>query len=296
MELVAVSAWLWQRVVEPTLAIAGLRATGDTPVPAQATDLPLPRIRWLDTGGPLTGLPLHVAGQPGPAGATMLDHAVGGYLNSLHDLAWPHDLPSPNEHSLVVINAEPVAGLPALDVAAEGTAAAARLPDPVELDAAHADSARILAELGASDYFHFAGHSDNRKAVLPADRGLLVADGRLTVRQIATLPCHTATLAYLSACQTATAADRRSLAAAFQSAGYRNVVATRWDVADTHAAAIAGSFYEHLLPGGAGPRGAAGGVVDGDRVARAVHFALRACRDMYPDRPDAWSAHIHFGP
>jgi len=72
------------------------------------------------------------------------------------------------------------------------------------------------------------------------------------------------------------------MASAFQVAGFSHAIGTLWPVADVIAPAFAKIFYDKMQAGW--------------EPARALHEATRNIRRMYPDRPDLWAAHVHFGP
>jgi CHAT domain-containing protein len=94
----------------------------------------------------------------------------------------------------------------------------------------------------------------------------------------------------MSACETALTTDTRlldesiHLAAAFQLAGYPNVVGTLWAIDDHSAVEIAETFYR-----------APTAEFDADGVALALHRSVRTVRDRFPVTPSLWAAHIHAG-
>jgi len=91
----------------------------------------------------------------------------------------------------------------------------------------------------------------------------------------------------LSACATARtglelADEAIQLAAGFQLAGYRHVIATLWPIGDYSAVSVAADFYWALA-------------VDSAPPAIALHQATRQSRHLTPDQPSAWAAYIHSG-
>lgn len=83
----------------------------------------------------------------------------------------------------------------------------------------------VLSHLPAASIFHFAGTSSRSS--------LLLEDGKLNISQIMGQPLPHASLAFLSACDTAVgdedlADDAIHLAATMLFAGFRGVVATMW--------------------------------------------------------------------
>jgi CHAT domain-containing protein len=139
----------------------------------------------------------------------------------------------------------------------EGWAVARMLaPTSVLLEGSAATERSLArADLGSFAVLHFAAHAiadglhPQRSAVLlaPADAG---EDGLLQGREIARLPLAGRTI-FLSACRTAAGAvvageGTLSLARAFQQAGARAVVGSRWPLRDEEAAAMVGEVYRQI--------------------------------------------------
>src|SRR5262249_54767437 len=123
----------------------------------------------------------------------------------------------------------------------------------------------------------------------PSGSHLLLADGPLSVVDVARLRLNQAQLAFLSACETGRPGRRLTdeaihLASAFQLAGYCHVVATLWPIKDRIAVAFAEDFYTAVNLG----HGAGG-------AAEAVHSATMRLRQRWPDNPSVWASHIHTG-
>ncbi len=139
---------------------------------------------------------------------------------------------------------------------------------------------------------HFACHAMSRlddpsasHLVLPPDD----AGRELTVVDIGRLNTEYAELAFLSACSTAQTGlalpdEAINLAAAFQLAGYRQVVATMWPVEDKMAEEVARACYEGLNLGGTAAA-----------MAQLLHDATRDIRLIYAEQPSLWAAHMHSG-
>ncbi|MFI6277286.1 CHAT domain-containing protein [Streptomyces sp. NPDC050988] len=70
-------------------------------------------------------------------------------------------------------------------------------------------------------------------------------------------------------------------------AGFRHVIATRWNVPDRAASTIADAFYKSLARQAIPP--AAG-------IPTALHHAVRQMRDAEAHLPSRWAAHYHTGP
>ncbi|MGA2929797.1 MAG: CHAT domain-containing protein [Solirubrobacteraceae bacterium] len=128
---------------------------------------------------------------------------------------------------------------------------------------------------------HFACHAMSN-FVNPSASYLLLHDYQkhpLTVVDVARLRLDTE-LAFLSACATARTGARLpdeaiQLAAGFQLAGYRHVVATLWPIGDRLAVKVAKDIYTTIATGGV------------DKAAGAVHKTLRRRRNLDADRERA---------
>jgi CHAT domain-containing protein len=141
---------------------------------------------------------------------------------------------------------------------------------------------------------HFACHGISDQDD-PAGSRLLLHDHAsrpLDVTAISRLHLK-ADLAFLSACSTTQTSPRLvdeavHITAAFQLAGYGNVVGTLWPVYEHAAALIADDVYTDLTGDGAQPP-------ETRRTALALHHAVRRLRADHPDDPAVWAAHIHAG-
>src|SRR5262249_57139739 len=124
----------------------------------------------------------------------------------------------------------------------------------------------------------------------PSTSHLLLADHLdrpLTVVDVARLRLDHSELAFLSACSTAQTGtelpdEAIHLAAAFQLAGYRHVIATLWPIGDRWAVQAARAVYTRLGS-------------DASDSATALHHATRGLRAILPDRPSTWAAHLYDG-
>lgn len=92
----------------------------------------------------------------------------------------------------------------------------------------------VLSHLQTASFVHFACHGAQRLNN-PLESGLILEDGSLTISEIMRNPLPNASLAFLSACQTATGDEKLPdeaihLAAAMLFAGFQGAVATMWYV------------------------------------------------------------------
>jgi CHAT domain-containing protein len=155
-----------------------------------------------------------------------------------------------------------------------------------------ATSGRVTADMTTHTFAHFACHG-SPSLDRPSSSALMLADGRLTVLEVAQLDLSQAEMAFLSACSTATGGQRLPdeaihLASALQFAGYPHVIATLWSVLDPVAKRVARDVYLELAapPGGLDLAGA----------AVALHKSLRRLRGALPDpAPELWAPFIHVG-
>ncbi|WP_433393868.1 CHAT domain-containing protein [Micromonospora sp. KLBMP9576] len=268
-------AWLWDTVAEPVLSRIH---PPDREPPAE-----LPRIWWLPAG-PLAVLPLHAAGRPG--GPYVLDRAVSSYattLGMLHHVRRGRRLTNGEPRLLAVAVPEIDGAAPLWHAAQELAALEPRLTR--SLVGAEATINSVTALLPAHDHAHFVCHATPPVGGVPAQ--LHLSNGFLTVNRLGWLTPVNAELAYLSACHSANASPfdigaGDHLAAAFQAAGYRHVIATLWAAADHVGPQVAADFYGELARAGS--------------PARALHHAVLRLRDDYPDKPSIWASFVHFGP
>jgi CHAT domain-containing protein len=168
------------------------------------------------------------------------------------------------------------------------------LPEIWVLQGENATRERILAELPAWSWLHFACHAESDPND-PSRGQLLVHDYKehpLTVLDISRLKLDKTELVFLSACQTARAGLRLAdepihLTSAFQLAGCQHVIGTLWSIDDYMAAEIARDFYQIISQ-----QNQADSTRD---FSAGLHNAVRHVRAQKLDKPSLWSAHIHVG-
>lgn len=265
--------WLWGTVAEPVLTALG----------------PLPeRVWWMPTGA-LSALPLHAAASSEPGGPAVFDQVVSSNTTTLRALidarsrlADPH--PDPGAVVVAITETPGHRRLPRAAVEAgavrELVGSQAKL-----LHDECATRSSVLSALRDAVRAHFACHAV-ADLVDPASSALLLADGPLSVRDVAALAKLDRSLAYLSACTTALsegllADEGIHVASGFQLTGFRNVIGTLWRIDDDTAGEIAEGFYR-LLQGGQEP-------------AVALHGAVREVRARHPSSPALWGAFVHMG-
>lgn len=276
--LLDVLDWTWRSLVKPVLDELG----------AQGTDERLPHVWWCPVG-PLAFFPLHAA--QSRRGDSALDRLVSSYTPTVTALARVRARPrasGPAARSCVVaMRSTP--GLPgALRAAArEGEMAAQALPAAWTATDEHATRHQVLERLAVSTYAHFACHAVS-DPLDPAQGKLLVHDHQetpLTVADVSGLDLD-AELGFLSACATSKvplhlADESLHITAAFQLAGFRQVIGTLWEIDDEISLELATTFYERNDPAG--------------DAAYALHSAVGNLRARYSRTPSLWAAHVHSG-
>ncbi|MFJ1871123.1 CHAT domain-containing protein [Streptomyces chartreusis] len=260
-------ATLWTVIAEPVLTAIGhldAHPVGDWP-----------HIHWIATG-PFAFLPLHAAGT---SDVNVLDRVVSSYLPTARfSRRTTSALTGP---ALAVA----VPGTPPLKAAMAEAQLVIDAVGGTLLAGAEAGREAVLASLATHPIAHFACHARSDPASLTSSH-LVLTDTLLTVHDLADLNLPAASLAFLSACSTAQpslAALDQSLpiSTAFQIAGYSDVIATLWPVADPVAHALAAAVY--------------GRISAGTPPALALHDSVRELRAQYPHTPWLWSAHTHLG-
>jgi hypothetical protein len=297
--------WLWETAAKPVLDALGRGSLGPGALgpgalgpgslgpgaPASPAAGPLPRMWWMPTGA-LSLLPLHAAGQ-------VMDRVVSSYVPTLRALAHARAARASGAapRSLVVsmpFSPGGAASPPGGAASPPGAAEEIRLlrsvlPGPRILT--QPGRAEVLRRLSGCAIAHFACHGITNAAD-PSRTGLVLADGPLTVADLAPARLSGARLAYLSACDTAAcdADEAIHITSAFQLAGFSHVVGTLWPVAEAVAGRFAADFHSALRagpwPSGPWPAGA----------ARALHQTARQARARFPSRPSAWAGYVHAGP
>ncbi len=295
-EILDVLAWLWDTITSPVLT-----ALGHTSTPASETGWP--RVWWCPVG--VTAyLPLHAAGHHADLTAddparqanprTVLDRVVSSYTTTVRGLAYARSHPADTTATapLIIAAASVPGAAPLPGVAAEADALAALMPDTTLLNDPTRDA--VLTALPQHPVTHFSCHglADWND---PSTSRLILPDHLthpLTVADISALQL-TGSLAYLSACDTASTSPRLAdeaihVTGAFHLAGYQHVIGTLWPINDNAARHIAEDFYGRLTNNGTTPP-------DTALSAEALHHAIRKLRARYPSNPVLWAAYTHTG-
>ncbi|MEV6476046.1 CHAT domain-containing protein [Streptomyces sp. NPDC051657] len=280
-------AWLWDTVAGPVLD--ELRLTGEP-----AADDPWPRIWWAPVGA-LSLLPLHAAGHHRDGGPVLLDRVVSSTTPTVRALEHARAGRRDNRTGprLLVVAMPHTPDAPDLPGAqTEADHLAALVPGATVLVGADATRDAVLDALPSSGWAHFAchGYSDPDN---PSDSHLALHDhdrAPFRVLDLSRLRLRNAEFAFLSACDTARTTARLSdeaihPLAAFQIAGFSQVVGTLWRVDDAVAPAFSRRIYGELITDRSGALCA----------SAAVHRTVRQLRTEYPNLPSVWAAHVHAG-
>ncbi|MCR3749181.1 CHAT domain-containing protein [Lentzea californiensis] len=269
---------LWHVVVAPVLA-ALPEAEGR------------PRLFWCPTG-PLATMPLHAA-TDATSGRCCLDLAVSSYVPSLRSLAAALARRGGGqeieEFLTIALDDHPDEKLALVHVKAEVATVERLLPGArhkalLNLQATRAAAA---AELARHRFVHVSCHGAHDPNA-PSGSGIVLADGVLSVLDIAKVRTEDAQFAYLSACRTAMGAPELSdesihLGAALFLAGFRQVVGTLWAVGDQLAAKIAEAFYRKVVVSGP------------DAAATAIGEVALLVRAQRKAEPLLWAGYVHIG-
>jgi hypothetical protein len=314
-EVHAVLGWLWRSVSGPVLDGLGF---GGPPAPGT----PWPRLWWVPTGhltllpvhaagdvpdrivssyAATLGMLRHAHGA-GPAGEVGAGPGLSGHAGGAGPAGEVGAGPGMSGHAggagpagevgagPLIVAMPRTPGLPDLPGAdREAVLVAARRPGATTLTGAQATRAAVLAALPGHASAHFACHAYSDPDE-PSRSHLVLHDHRaspLTVADVARLDLGGARLAYLSACATAESSaalpdEVVHIASAFGLAGYPDVIATLWPIADEPAVHVADGVYRGIT-------------VDGHPPALALHDAVRAMRRRFPEDPWLWAPFIHYG-
>ncbi|QRV93571.1 CHAT domain protein [Ceratobasidium sp. AG-Ba] len=274
---------LWDTIVKPVLDFLGYL------VPASQ----LPHIIWCPTG-PLSGLPLHAAGDYGQPDSLLYDYAVSSYTPTLSTLVSKIDQPAVAYQSVLAVgqvDTPSLGSLPGVSVELEKIQELVGDARFVRLDNNAATVAAVQDALDVHPWVHFACHA-SQDPVAPSNSAFQLYDGPLSLATISEKQLKGAGLAFLSACETATghkelADEAVHLAASMLMVGYRTVIATMWAIRDQDAPLVAEKFYGYMLHNGQ---------KDPYIAARALHHAVSALRSQVgPNEFERWVPFIHFG-
>lgn len=201
-----------------------------------------PRVWWCPTG-PFAFLPIHAAGiydtsMGTPENAS--DYIVSSYTPTLNTLLAPRHPPNADSFKMLVAIQPQTAGQAPLTQTREEMRQIERHVPAASLiklgssGSPPATSDMVVSQLRHASIAHFACHGI-QNASNSLESALLLDDGPWKVSRIMAQSLPNASLAFLSACQTAMGDmgvpdEAMHLAATMSFAGFRGVVATMWRV------------------------------------------------------------------
>jgi hypothetical protein len=256
-----------------------------------------PRIWWCATG-PLAFLPIHAAGiyNDSAAGYNISDYVVSSYtptLNALLNAAAYHERHS-NFRGLLSVSQPNTPGQSALPNTTVELAEIQKQTHDFRVHVLEGPVAlveSVVEGMKTHSWLHLACHAV-QDVVEPTRSAFCLHDGHLELSTIITKSFPDADFAFLSACQTATGAEKLPeeavhLAAGLMLAGYSGVIATMWSIMDKDAPVIAGQVYAELFSG-VHP--------DSTKAALALHHAVKRLRQQGGDTAFwSWVPFIHVG-
>jgi CHAT domain-containing protein len=286
--LCSVLKGLYELVGEPV--IKRLRVSG---VPEQS------RIWWCPTST-FCSLPVHAMG-PIPSDDTFKkryfsDLYIPSYTPSLSALIESRKSSSEilGKPSLLLV-AQPDHSLPGVI----GEIKAIRSLEPrvtvADLVSSEATPTSVVEGLRGSQFAHFACHGLLETGKPFEASFKLHENSRLTLLEIVRSRLPDAQFAFLSCCHTAeitqesVADEALHLTAAMQYCGFRSVVGTMWEMADTDGRDLAKSFYKSLFAS------QEGGVPYYERSAKALRDATQKLRGKRGVNLERWVNFVHYG-
>ena len=299
--------WLWRVAVGPILE--GLGISGS---PKGESVIDWPRVWWVGSGS-LNTLPIHAAGDHSKGSDNnAIDRVISSYAPTVKALKYARErmLPSTFDSQKSVL----IIGMPKTPKQAELVYVREEIDALSSQDILPNDipriilvtplKAEVLRELPQCQIVHFACHGMSDLAD-PSRSCLLLQDWEtdpLIVADITSLQVQNARLAYISACHAATTRvpglfdEGIHLTGAFQLSGFPHVIGTLWQISDHGSVAIADTVYRLMVEGG---------ILDIDKCAEGLHFAIRKLRDSTriiegftregPENPLIWAPYVHFG-
>src|SRR5262249_16256756 len=131
----------------------------------------------------------------------------------------------------------------------------------------------------------------------PSNSGLLCydyqSDGPIRIADIMRLDLRNASLAFLSASDTARgfaplADEAIHVAGALQVAGFTHTIGMQWPISDVIGPQITSHVYAELS-------GSSTAKAHSSNAALALHSAIKLLRARYPHAPSLWAPYVHFG-
>ncbi|KIM74613.1 hypothetical protein PILCRDRAFT_14277 [Piloderma croceum F 1598] len=277
---------LWVSVSKPIIGMLELKKS----------DMP-PNLWWCPTG-PFSFLPIHAAGiYLTEMTETISDYVVSSYTPTISSLLGDTP-PSTTSFNMMVVIQPDTPGQKSLPYTLdELRKIEAHVPNNHMIKLVHGSVNEVISHLPTASVIHFACHGQQNRRN-PLECALLLQDGPLKVSQIMQQPMSNASLAFLSACETAMGDENFPdevfhLGATLLFTGFRGVVATMWSIADPDGPNVADTFYAELFK----PDGSTktdGFHPDTTQAARALHIAVTKLRSENVSFI-RWVPFIHIG-
>jgi CHAT domain-containing protein/tetratricopeptide (TPR) repeat protein len=279
---------LYELVGEPV--IKRLRVLG---VPEQS------RIWWCPTSV-FCSLPLHAMGPiPSSGNASeqyFSDLYISSYTPSLSALIESRKTsPETLERPSLLLVAQPEDSLPGVKGEIKVIRALKSRVTVTSLVSSEANPTSVVGGLRGSQFAHFACHGVLETGK-PFEASFKLHGGsRLTLLDIIRSRLPDAEFAFLSCCHTAEnteesiADEALHLTAAMQYCGFRSIVGTMWEMADTDGRDLAKSFYESLFSS------KDAGVPYYERSAHALRDATQKLRKKRGIALERWVNFVHYG-
>ncbi|EIN08831.1 hypothetical protein PUNSTDRAFT_143536 [Punctularia strigosozonata HHB-11173 SS5] len=281
---------LWTLIVHPVVEALGLKP-GDLAA--------RPRVWWCLTG-PTAFLPVHAAGlyhQANPECAS--DYLISSYTPTITALLSaqrnPPSIRPDGPDMSVLLVAEPSAPghAPLPNTIEEIDRLVSILPTAEVLrpEVGEATFQKVVEMLPSTSILHLACHGRQDEDD-PLSSGFMLKDGMLRLSKLMELKVPNASLAFLSACESAMG-DKKlpdetmHLAAVMMFIGFRSVVGTLWSMNDADGPKIAEHVYRELI---ASPSNH----LDYEAIPRALDAAVRNLR-AEGAHPSRWATWIHMG-
>ena len=260
------------------------------------------RIWWCPTSV-FCSLPLHAMGPiPGPLSDTseryFSDLYIPSYTPSLSALIESREAsPQMLERPSLLLVAQPDDSLPGVNGEIKAIQRMLKERATVTgLVSSEATPSSVLEGLRGSRFAHFACHGVLETGK-PFEASFKLHGGeRLTLLEIVQSRLPDAEFAFLSCCHAAevteesVADEALHLTAAMQYCGFRSVVGTMWEMADTDGRELAKSFYKSLFSTNEGAS-----VPYYERSAGALRDATRKLREKRGITLERWVNFVHYG-
>ncbi|KDR67399.1 hypothetical protein GALMADRAFT_147180 [Galerina marginata CBS 339.88] len=276
---------LWKKIVKPVIDELNLKKSKE----------PL-AVRWCPTGL-FSFLPIHAAGcyNDDTNAECASDYFISSYTPTIGALLTQDRPPSAERFKMMV--AIQSRELPSTRLELEKIEQHVPSDSLIKFGIADAVASveAVASKLPDVSIVHFSCHGTQDQSN-PLNSGLKLEDGWLRVSRIMKEKIPNGALAFLCACETAMGVEKlpdeaMSLGASLLFSGFRQVIATMWEMMDEDGPVIADVFYKELFRG---PDGEPTQEPDVNKSARALHLAVKELRAKNVSFR-RWVPFIHMG-